>query len=82
MKTSNKLIDTIIPTIKDYGIKNIVYNFEYLSSIDEIGYKSLLLTYDEIINNKGCILVVSNKFNLRYFREIDNELSALKILRV
>ena len=80
--TSYKLINSIVSTIKNCGIKNLVYNFERLESIDNDGYKTLLLSYDEIIKNKGTILVINNRFNLMHFKEVDNELSALKILQV
>jgi len=80
--TSNKLLDSLIPIITDQGIRYLVYNFNELTSIDEDGFKTLLLGYNEILNNKGNVLVVNNRFNLEYFKEVDNELSALKILKV
>lgn len=80
--TSNKLYDTLIPIITNQGIKNLVYNFSELDTIDDDGFKILLLGYNEILNNNGNVLVVNNRFNLKYFKEVDNELSALKILRI
>lgn len=80
--TANKLVDTLIPIIVSQGIRNMVYNFNELSSIDEVGFKTLLLGYNAILNNKGSVLVVDNHFNLEYFKEVENELSALKILKV
>ena len=80
--TSNKLSDILIPIIVNQGIKYLVYNFNELTSIDEVGLNTLLLTYNEIINNHGSILVVNNHFNLEYFKEVEDELSALKILKV
>ena len=80
--TSYKLVDTLIPIIVSQGIKNLVYNFNELNSIDEVGYKTLLLGYNSVINNNGNVLVVGNRFNLEYFKEVNNELSALKILKV
>ena len=80
--TSYKLVDTLIPIIVSQGIRNLVYNFNELDSIDEVGYKTLLLGYNSIINNNGDVLVVGNRFNLGYFKEVNNELSALKILKV
>ena len=74
--------ERLIPIVKNNGIKNLVYNFEKLKSIDKEGYKSLLDCYDEIINNRGNVLVVNNKFNLCFFKEVDNELSALNILKI
>lgn len=80
--TSNKIKDTLIPLIKNYGIKYLVYNFLELKSIDDIGKKTLLDIYNEILNNKGEVLVVNNNFKLLYFKETNNELSALKILKI
>lgn len=80
--TNDKIINDLIPVIKNNGIKYLVYNFEYLESIDMIGYKSLLLCYNEIINNNGNLLVVNNKFRLKNLKEVNDELSALKILKI
>lgn len=80
--TSYKLVDTLIPIIVSQGIKNLVYNFNELKSIDEAGFKTLLMGYNSILNNNGSVLVVNNHFNLEYFKEVNNELSALKILKV
>ncbi|MBQ3020952.1 MAG: STAS domain-containing protein [Bacilli bacterium] len=80
--TANKLVDTLIPIIISQGIKNLVYNFDELVSIDEVGSKSLLLGYNAILNNNGRVLVVNNKFNLEFYKETNNELSALKILQI
>lgn len=81
-KTSFKLLDTLLPIIIKHGIKFLVYNFQELTSIDEIGNKSLLLGYNAIQNNNGNVLVVDNRFNLEYFKETENELMALEILKV
>ena len=80
--TSNKLVDNLIPIIMSHGIKNLVYNFSELDSIDEFGSKSLLLGYNSILNNNGRVLVVNNRFKLEYFKEVNNELSALNILKI
>lgn len=80
--TSSKFVDTLIPIIISQGIRNLVYNFSELDSIDEVGNKSLLLGYNAIINNNGKVLVVDNHFKLKYFKEVNNELSALNILKI
>ena len=79
---AHKLIDTLLPIIIHHGIKYLVYNFRELSSIDEVGNNSLLLGYNAILNNKGYVLVVNNKFKLKHFKETKNELTALEILKV
>jgi len=80
--TSKKLLDNLLPIITNQGIKNLVYNFSDLVSIDDVGNKSLLMGYDAILNNHGNVLVVNNRFNLKYFKETQNELKALEILKV
>jgi len=80
--TSYKLVDTLIPIIVSQGIKNLVYNFDELTSIDDVGSKTLLLGYNAILNNNGKVLVVNNRFNLQHFKEVNNELSALNILKI
>jgi len=80
--TSNKFLNNLIPIITKQGIKNLVYNFSDLVSIDDVGNKSLLMGYDAILNNHGNVLVVNNRFNLKYFKETQNELKALEILKV
>ena len=80
--TTNKFINTLFPVVKDYGIKNLVYNLEDLKSIDESGFKTLLKVYNAILDNYGKVLVVNNKFNLKYLKEVNNELSALNILKI
>lgn len=80
--TSHKLTDTLIPIITSKKIKYLVYNFSELTSIDEVGNKSLLLGYNAILNNNGNVLVVENKFKLEHFKEAKNELMALEKLKV
>ena len=80
--TLNKFNNTLIPLIKNNGIKNLVYNFDNLKSIDKEGFNTLLNSYNEVIENSGKILVVKNRLNLKFFKEVDNELSALDILKI
>lgn len=80
--TADKLSSTLIPIIVSKGIKNLVYNFSELNSIDEVGSKTLLLGYNAILNNNGKVLVVNNRFNLEHYKEVNNELSALNILKI
>ena len=80
--TANKLVDVLIPIINKHGIKNMVYNFSDLKSIDNHGNNALLEGYNAIINNYGKVLVVNNRFNLENFKEVKDELSALNILKI
>ena len=79
---AHKLLDTLLPIVVKQGIKYLVYNLDELISIDDVGKKSLLLGYNAILNNKGNVLVVNNRFNLEHFKETKNELTALEILKV
>lgn len=78
----NIYMDTINFNIKKFGIKNLVINFNKLKNIDDKGIETLFKSYDEILNNHGNLLVIDNKFNIKYFKEVNNELSALKILKI
>ena len=80
--SAHKLLDTLLPIIVKHGIRYLVYNFDELVSIDDVGKKSLLLGYNAILNNHGNVLVVNNRFKLEYFKETKNELTALDILKV
>lgn len=77
---ASKLIDNLIPILMNHGINKLVYNLSELSSIDEVGTKSLFMGYNTILNNYGNVLVVDNKFRIKYFKEVKDELSALMIL--
>lgn len=77
---ASKLIDNLIPILIKHGIKKLVYNLSELSSIDEVGTKSLFMGYNTILNNYGNVLVINNKFRIKYFKEVKDELSALMIL--
>lgn len=78
--TASKLIDNLIPILINHGIKKLVYNLSKLSSIDEVGTKSLFMGYNTILNNYGNVLVIDNRFRIKYFKEVKDELSALMIL--
>ena len=80
--TTNKLYKTLIPVVKNNGIKNLVYNLDKLDSIDDVGINALLEGYNAVLYNYGNVLVVKNKFNLKYLKEVNNELSALNILKI
>ena len=36
--------------------------------------------YNTILNNYGNVLVIDNRFRIKYFKEVKDELSALMIL--
>lgn len=80
-KTAYKLNDSLIPIILKYGIKNMVYNFNELDNLDEVGFNTLLSGYNAILHNNGKVLAVNNKFNLNFIN-IETELGALDKLKV
>ena len=61
LENAQKLESSLIPIIINNGIKNLVYNFNELKSIDEVGHKLLLMTINAVKHNKGNTLIVNNK---------------------
>lgn len=82
LENAQKLESSLIPIIINNGIKNLVYNFNELKSIDEVGHKLLLMTINAVKHNNGNTLIVNNRFKLKNIKEISNELNALDILKV
>ncbi len=80
--TTTKLIDSLIPIIIKHGIRYLVYNFNELNNLDDVGYKSLLMAYNAINKNNGKVLVVNNRFDIKEFVEVSNELKALELLKI
>ena len=67
---ASKLIDNLIPILINHGIKKLVYNLSKLSSIDDVGTKSLFMGYNTILNNYGNVLVIDNRIRIKYFKEV------------
>lgn len=76
------LEDYYVPLIINFGIKYVVFNFEYLNKIDREGKH----TIDELIYwinyNNGSYLITNCKVNLNNYNFVSNELEALKILKI
>ena len=90
--TINKLNKRVTKIVKDNGIRNIVFNFSNLKSIDIKGINTIFYNYELCKNNEGRSLMCGNNENIRkklkksrlnnYINETTDELSAIKILNL
>ncbi len=90
--TIYKLNKRVTNVVKKSGIKNIVFNFEKLRSIDIKGINSIFYNYELCKKNKGRSLLCGNNDKIRkklkssrlinYVYEISDELAAIKILNM
>ena len=90
--TIGKLNKRVTKIVKDNGIRNIVFNFSNLKSIDIKGINAIFYNYELCKNNQGRSLMCGNNDNIRkklkrsrlinYIYEIPDELSATKILNL
>lgn len=90
--TINKLNKKVTKVVKDNGIRNIVFNFTNLKSIDIKGINTIFYNYELCRDNDGKSLMCGNNDNIRkklkrsrlinYVYETTDELSAIKILNL
>ncbi len=81
--TSNKFLEYVVPIIKDYGIRYVVYNLGELVCLDETGERALVQAGEEAKTNQGKVLIVNNKINTVVdYDNVSNELVALNLLKV
>ena len=90
--TINKLNKRVTRLVKDNGIRNVVFNFTNLKSIDIKGINTIFYNYELCKNNEGRSLMCGNNDNIRnklkrsrlvnYIYETTDELSAIKILNL
>ena len=90
--TVYKLNKKVTNVVKENGIRNIVFNFERLKSIDIKGINSIFYNYELCKKNKGKSLLCGNNDKIRkrlkssrlinYVYEISDELTAIKILNM
>ena len=88
--TVNKLNKRVTKIVKQNGIRNIVFNFTNLKSIDIKGINSIFYNYELTKQNEGVSMFCGNNDNIRnklkktrlvnYIYEIKDELSAIRIL--
>ena len=83
-KTRKKLSLEVGDLLIDVGIKNVVFNLENVTFMDDFGYKTLLKYYHICVKNngKGAICINKNNFNydLKPFNVVDDELSAVNFI--
>ena len=90
--TIYKLNKRVTKLVKDNGIRNIVFNFSNLKSIDIKGINTIFYNYELCKSNDGRSLMCGNNDNIRkklkksrlinYVYETSNELTALKLLNL
>ena len=90
--TIYKLNKKVTNVIKDNGIRNVVFNFSKLKSIDIKGINSIFYNYELCRDNEGRSLLCGNNDNIRkklkksrlinYVYETKDELTALRILNI
>ena len=90
--TIDKLDKRVTKVVKENGIRNIVFNFSNLKSIDVKGINAIFYNYELCKKNEGRSLMCGNNDNIRkklkksrlvnYIYETSNELTALKILNL
>ena len=90
--TVSKLNKKVTNIIKDNGIRNVVFNFSNLKSIDMKGINTIFYNYELCKNNEGRSFMCGNNDNIRkklkksrlinYVYEISDELTASRILNI
>ena len=90
--TINKLNKRVTKLVKENGIRNIVFNFTNLKSIDIKGINTIFYNYELCKNNDGRSMFCGNNDNIRnklkksrlinYIYETKDELSAIRILNL
>ena len=90
--TIYKLNKRVTNIVKNNGIRNIVFNFTNLKSIDMKGINTIFYNYELCKNNDGISLMCGNNDNIRkklkkarlinYIYEAPDEISAMKILNM
>ena len=87
-----KLNKKVTNLIKDNGIRNVVFNFSNLKSIDIKGINTIFYNYELCRDNQGKSLICGNNDNIRdklkksrlinYVYETSDELTATRILNL
>lgn len=90
--TVYKLNKKVTDVVKKSGIRNIVFNFSNLKSIDIKGINTIFYNYELCKNNDGKSLMCGNNDRIRsklkrsrlvnYVYETSDELSAIRILNL
>lgn len=90
--TINKLNKRVTNVVKKNGIRNIVFNFSNLKSIDIKGINAIFYNYELCKSNEGRSLFCGNNDNIRgklkktrlvnYIYETKDELSATRLINL
>ena len=90
--TINKLNKRVTNIVKENGIRNIVFNFTNLKSIDIKGINAIFYNYELCKNNEGMSMFCGNNEKIKdklkksrlinYVYEIKDELNAIRILNL
>lgn len=90
--TIDKLNKKVTNVIKDNGIRNVVFNFSNLKSIDMKAINIIFYNYELCRNNEGRSFMCGNNDNIRnklkksrlinYVYETTDELTATRILNL
>ena len=90
--TIYKLNKKVTNLVKKNGIRNIVFNFTNLKSIDIKGINTIFYNYELCKSNEGVSMFCGNNDNIKnklkktrlinYVYEIKDELSAIRILKL
>lgn len=85
-KTRKKLNNEVWNLLVDIGIKNVVFNLENLSELDDSGFKTLVKCYNVCKHDNGNTMfcLSKNKFNydLNSFNVVPDELSAVNLINI
>ena len=90
--TVEKMNKRVTNIVKENGIRNIVFNFTNLKSIDIKGINAIFYNYELCKNNDGVSLFCGNNDKIRdklkrsrlvnYIYETKDELNAIRILNL
>ena len=90
--TVDKMNKRVTNIVKENGIRNIVFNFTNLKSIDIKGINAIFYNYELCKNNEGMSMFCGNNDKIRerlkksrlinYVYETKDELSAIRILNL
>lgn len=91
-ETIYKLNKKVTNIVKEGGIRNIVFNFSNLKSIDTKGINAIFYNYELSKSNEGRSFLCGNNDKIRkklkssrlinYIYEVKDELNAIKLLNL
>lgn len=87
-RSSYKINNYINPVLKKHNIKYLVYNFEYLTGVDNAGIDALLNSKNILKKQKGKLRVCVNNINMKKICRalnlsiLKNESEAFKLMEM